>query len=433
MKPARGICARLALVSLLLVCLASCDAPDQSPVTPPSPAAPAAGGTADLVAEPLPSPTTGTSRAPQLAVAGGRVILSWLEFANFQSSLWFAERTPEGWSTPQMVVQGDDFVDNAADVPSVHPLGDDTLVAQWLHGDYGNPEAYDLALTWSEDRGQTWSAPTHPHSDGTAAQHGFASVFPAPAAGLGLVWLDGRDFSERGPTAGAMGLWAATYDGDGQQISERAIDTRVCDCCQTSAASTPDGVIVAYRDRSEDEVRDIRVVRLVDGQWSMPSLVHADDWTIHGCPVNGPAVAARGAHVAVAWFTAATEEGVTLLAYSTDGGQTFDAPVRVDDGLSRGLVDVELLPDESAAVSWVELTSTGSEFRARRVEPDGRRSPSMGIAEVVGGHYPRLAQGRDELLFAWAEADQGYTHLRTARVSLRDFAELGASASRSND
>ena len=416
---------------LLLAWLGSCDAPAQSTVAPPPLSA--SGGRAELVAEPLPSPTTGTSRAPQLASGGGRVILSWLEFANFQSSLWFAERTPEGWSAPQVVAQGDDFIDNAADVPSVLPLGDDRLVAQWLHGDYGNPEAYDLALTWSDGGGRTWSPLTHPHSDGTEAQHGFASLFSVPTAGVGVVWLDGRDFSEQGSTAGAMGLWAATYDGDGQQASERAIDTRVCDCCQTSAATTPAGVIVAYRDRSEDEVRDIRVVHLIDGQWSMPSLVHADNWTIHGCPVNGPAVSARGARVAVAWFTAATDEGVTLLARSADGGRTFDAPVRVDDGASRGLVDVELLPDESAAVSWVEFTSTRSEFRARRVERDGRRSPSMSIAAVVGGHYPRLAQGHDELLFAWVEADQGYTHLRTARVSLSDFTSLGATASRSDD
>ena len=416
---------------LLLVWLGGCDAPVQSTGPPPLP--PANEVTSVLVAEQLPSPTTGTSRAAQLAVDGERVVLSWLEFANLQASLWFAERTPEGWSAPQMVVQGDDLVDNAADVPSVHPIGDDALVAQWLHGDYADPEAYELALAWSDDMGQTWSPPTHPHHDGTDTQHGFASLFPLRTTGIGLVWLDGRDFNVKGPIDGSMGLWAATYDIEGQQTSETVIDARVCDCCQTSAARTPDGVIVAYRDRTEDEVRDIRVVRLVDGQWSMPLLVHSDNWTIYGCPVNGPAVAARRDHVAVAWFTAPTDEGVTLLARSADGGQTFDAPVRVDGGTSRGLVDVELLPDESAVVSWVEVTSTGSEFRARRVGLDGSRSISMRIADVVGGHYPRLAQGSDELLFAWAEADRGYTHLRTARVSLRDFRELEESASRSND
>ena len=218
-----------------------------------------------------------------------------------------------------------------------------------------------------------------------------------------------------------MGLWTATFDRDGAQTSETAIDTRVCECCQTSAAETTNGIIVAYRDRSDDEVRDIRVVRVVDGKWSAPTLVHADGWTIHGCPVNGPAIAAQGSQVAVAWFTAAAGEGWTFVAYSSDGGRTFDAPIRVDDGQSRGQVDVAMLPDGTAAVSWVELTSTGSEFRVRRVKPDGGRSPALSVAGVTGGHYPRLARTSDELRFAWTEADRGYTHVRTARVSLDEL------------
>ena len=56
----------------------------------------------------------------------------------------------------------------------------------------GNPDAYDVRLAWSKDGGHTWSAPTSPHHDGTKTEHGFASLFQAPGAGLGVVWLDGR-------------------------------------------------------------------------------------------------------------------------------------------------------------------------------------------------------------------------------------------------
>ena len=50
---------------------------------------------------------------------------------------------------------------------------------------------------------------------------------------------------------------------------------------------TADGPVVVYRDRSEQEIRDISIVRLHDGKWSQPSSVFEDNWKINGCPVNG--------------------------------------------------------------------------------------------------------------------------------------------------
>jgi hypothetical protein len=49
---------------------------------------------------------------------------------------------------------------------------------------------------------------------------------------------------------------------DGTLGKEVLLDGRVCECCATSAASTPDGIAVVYRDRSKEEVRDISIVRL---------------------------------------------------------------------------------------------------------------------------------------------------------------------------
>ena len=384
-------------------------------------AAPAVAG----VVRALDPPTTGVSRAPALSRHGDRVVISWLEFANFRARLRYAFSTPEGWSEAQVAAEGDDFVDNAADISWVRALDDGTLVAQWPHGSSGNPEAYALALSWSRDGGLTWSPPVAPHHDGTEEQHGFASLFEPAGGWFGLVWLDGRDFSVAGLEDGAMGLWTASFGQDGQQTGETAIDARVCDCCQTSAVTTPDGIVVAYRDRSPDEVRDIQVVRQTADGWSAPTLVHAYGWTIHGCPVNGPAIAARDSRLAVAWFTAASGEGRALLAFSGDGGRTFEAPIRVDDGLARGLVDLEILPDGSGAVSWVELTGAGAEFRVRRIEPGGARSRALVVADVSGAHYPRLALAGDELRFAWTESGQGYTHLRTARVPAGELAAVG--------
>src|SRR4029434_9739704 len=116
-----------------------------------------------------------------------------------------------------------------------------------------------------------------------------------------------------------------------RQLRESPIDARVCECCPTSVATTSEGPIVAFRNRSAKEVRDIYVSRLAAGRWTPPVAVHNDNWDIDRCPVNGPAVSASGRTVAVAWFNALKEEGKAFVAFSRDGGRTFGAPVRVDD------------------------------------------------------------------------------------------------------
>jgi hypothetical protein len=335
----------------------------------------------------------------------------------------FAERTPTGWSEPKTVASGNDLVVNAADVPSVRALADGTLAAAWMLANSPDPEAYDLRLAWSKDGGATWSKPVNPHHDRTETQHGFASLFQAPGAGLGLVWLDGRATNPKleHPTDN-MSLRAAVFSRAGAQVSDLAIDTRVCDCCPTAVATSAEGPIVAFRNRSDKEIRDIYVSRLSAGKWTAPVAVHNDGWEIEACPVNGPAISARGRDVAVGWFTALKDEGKAFVAFSHDAGRTFGQPVRVDDESAIGHVGVELLKEGSAAVSWVEFANERQVFKVRRVEADGARSAGVTIAGAgearVTGH-PRLTQDRDGLLFAWTETEKDASHVRTARATVR--------------
>ena len=103
--------------------------------------------------------------------------------------------------------------------------------------------------------------------------------------------------------------------------------------------------------------------------------------------MNGPAVAASGRRVAVAWFTAANDAPRVKLAFSTDAGASFGAPVRVDDGNPLGRVDVVLLDDGSAVVSWVESSPEGSSLRVRRIRADGE--PGAAVIVVPAGGSSR--------------------------------------------
>ena len=153
-----------------------------------------------LQIQPLALTAAAPSLAPQLTVTRDQAIVSWLETQGRTAFLKFSERTASGWSEPRTVASGDDWFVNSADVPSVIRLDDGALAAHWLQNAEGGEEAYDLRLAFSKDGGKTWTAPVSPHHDGTKTEHGFASLFQAPGAGLGLVWLDASRSSRRGAT-----------------------------------------------------------------------------------------------------------------------------------------------------------------------------------------------------------------------------------------
>lgn len=374
----------------------------------------AGDGALQSQAQPLVSPAAaGGSAQPHLSVSDRGVLLSWIERAGAKATLRFSERSAAGWSAPRDVASGTDWFVNWADVPSVLRLADGTLAAHWLQKSGPGTYAYDVRLSYSRDGGKTWAASFTPHHDGTKTEHGFASLFQLPGAGLGLVWLDGRAMradghdAPAGTSSGAMTVHFGAFDRAWKQTAETPVDLRVCECCPTTAAVTSDGPIVAYRNRSDDEIRDIYVSRLEGGKWSEPKAVHDDGWQISQCPVNGPMLAARGRNVAIAWFTMKDGQGRTFLAFSTDAGRTFGAPIRVDDGGTLGRVDLELAGDGSAVVSWIEYADRRAEFRARRVEPSGAKSPPMTVAALNSDRtngYPRIAVHRGELVFAWTEA-----------------------------
>jgi hypothetical protein len=213
-----------------------------------------------------------------------------------------------------------------------------------------------------------------------------------------------------------MSLRFASYTRDWTRTADTVLDLRVCECCPTAVAVTSEGPIIAYRDRSPAEVRDIFVTRLEKGKWTEPKAVAAEGWTFPACPVNGPALAARGRNVAIAWFQAKDGDPKSLAAFSTDAGRTFGSPVRLNQEGSLGRVDVDWLPDGAAAAAYIDLTGNRAEFRVKRVEPGGVVSAPVTIANLANNRssgYPRMALYGEELVFAWVDREGGST-VRTA-------------------
>jgi hypothetical protein len=376
---------------------------------------------ADRLSAPLPglgpavnveSPAGSGAGEPWLFVEpDAGVLMSWLEPSAEGQALRYSVLDGDAWGPVRTAVSRPDLFVNWADFPSVIRLPDGSLAAHWLQRTGPDTYAYEVQLSRSTDNGQTWSDPVTPHTDETQTEHGFVSLSPGGAAGsVHAVWLDGRNYADPDSDPPLMTLRHAEVAADGSLTGEVELDPRTCDCCQTSAAVTESGMVVAYRGRTRDEIRDIRVVRRGEQGWSNPSVVHADGWLIPSCPVNGPAIAATGNLVAVAWFTAASDSPRVLLAFSDDGGESFEAPIQVagsgEIGRSLGRVDLALTPTGSALVSWLHEREGTAALMLAAIDPDGSRSGTTVVPQLDGGRatgFPRLALRRDEVLFAWTE------------------------------
>lgn len=376
--------------------------------------------------EVIESPAGPDSGEPFLSRDGGSVYLSWLEATDDgRHELRFARFDGQAWGSVGTIAASDRFFVNWADFPSLTAGPDGTLWAHWLergaHGGYD----YAVRIVRSRDAGETWSDPVTLHEDDSPTEHGFVSTV-ASEEGVGFVWLDGREYvaGEDGAEASQeMTLRYRFVGADGTLETERLVDGRVCDCCQTSTAMTDAGPVTVYRDRSEEEVRDIYVTRLREGTWTEGVAVHDDGWTIGGCPVNGPAVAARGMDVAVAWFTGAGDVPRVKVAFSGDGGATFGEPTVVDDGDPVGRVDLLMRDDGSALVTWLERTGgENAEIRLRRVDAAGASTGSVTLVASSSGRasgFPRLVSRESgELLLAWTDIAGDAPRVRVARLTL---------------
>lgn len=429
-------------VALVATTLCACE-PSTTSVheAPRSVAAPATASTAPRPAlSPLPKPPVEPgSMAPYLTAVGDQVLMTWIERLDGTAArggsvgsrhrVRFSRLDGGVWSEPSTISEGDEIVANWADVPNVAQAADGALVAHWAEKAGDALYAYDVVLARSSDKGVTWKRVGTAHDDKTETEHGFVSMVPEGNA-VRAFWLDGRQNASG--HGGATTLRTALVTGDGVTAGE-IVDERVCDCCRTSAVTTPGGPLVVYRDRSDastaSESRDIAAMRRTGTKWR-DTPIRADGWNITGCPVNGPAMVSRDKRVATAWFTYAEQRSQVLVALSEDGGLTFLPPTVVDAAVGRraplGRVGVAL-GDTDTIVSWLASDREEGVLLVSRVAADGRVGPATTITTTQAQRdsgFPQMVRVGDRLVFAWTDAGE------RATVSMRqlELADLAAPA-----
>lgn len=347
---------------------------------------------------PVAAPAAAGAMGGSLTTApDGTVYLSWLEPAGADAyALKFSryDSAKNSWGDAHLIAQGKDWMVNWADFPLLAVQANGRLTAVWFvnaasggavghHGGTYHPE-----FSVSRDGGTTWSAPRRVTTQSESVE--FVALQPMADGHLLALWLDSRNRATNGDR---QSLYANFIGSD---MPDTLVDDAVCDCCQITTALTPGGVLAAYRGRTTDEVRDIRLVEYRDGVWTKPRPLHADRWNITGCPVNGPQLFSRGAQVAATWFTAARSQPRVFTKISANGGESFGAPLRIDLGKPQGRVDNVILADGTTVVTWLEMGAGAGQaggIYLRTISPTGQLSEPQLLAAATdsrAGGFPRM-------------------------------------------
>jgi hypothetical protein len=354
----------------------------------------------------LPVPVPMGSISPRVAtLPDDSAILSWLEpnadrTAAFRFSIWRDAR----WSEPQTIAAGQIFSRDQASAPAVIGLSPQNLIAYWSQKSSSAEEVTNeiaLFMTTSGDGGAHWTPPILVNR--AAAQPGEDNAYASAAAvderRATFVWLDGRNWAKEKRVQ--LMSRTVTSDGTMAEASQLAADT--CTCCSTAVVKTSQGLLVAYRGHTPENIRDISMVRAVHGTWSRPEIAHADRWHIEACPVNGPHIAAEGERTALIWFTAPEDQPAVKLAFSHDGGAEFSPPLRVDTGKAIGRARIVLLPKKSGAAFWLEREAGAAKLMALGVGDGKILGAPVELFRATNVGFPHAASAPGGIVVAWAE------------------------------
>ncbi len=345
--------------------------------------------------EPLPLPVAAGATTPAFASAhDASLYVSWIEpnVGGNAHTLRIAhfDRESDTWREPRTVAAGADWFINGADTPTIAAGLRGKVAAVWyVQADHASGHGYHAVYATSEDYGVNWSVPQPLTTESHATE--FVSIAPLLNGSWLAVWLDGRARAD----GGAMQLRSRIL---GNEEPDTLVDDRVCDCCNLATLVLPNGAVLrAYRDRSEDEVRDIALQRYRRGVWESAPAPAGDDWKITGCPVNDPQLARRGAHVALSWFTAAGDFPRVMTARSNDIGQSWNlsGEITATEDHPVGRTDIAVTRDGSQWISWVAADGA---TMLRRVAADNTMPDAARLALPAGAKPGPHARPRLTLL-----------------------------------
>ena len=300
-----------------------------------------------------------------------------------------------------------------------------------------------LVSARSVDGGTSFGAAASvPGSEGPG-NRGWQSAAVTPKGDVLAVWLDHREVPARAPAApGAAHQHSATgtrsaaegvarahlsklfFARLNDQSAARSIAPGVCYCCKTSIATGPgETIVAAWRHVYPGNIRDIALARSSDGgrTFEPPVRVSEDNWVLDGCPENGPAIAVDPANaIHIVWSTlvpesAGAEESLALFYATSKDGQHFTKRQQIPTGSVPRHPQIALGPGGTITVAWDEQLNG----ERRIVVAQGTRRDGKALRFVrrsdEPGTYPAIASSENGAFVAWMSGTAAESVVRIER------------------
>jgi len=377
----------------------------------------------EIVIENIPFEFGENNAEPNLVANHGELTLSWVSSVRGkEATLYYSQFSKSRWNQPKSIASGTDWFVNWADFPA-NAINGDVLLTSYLKKSATGTYTYDVVLNLQKLNGEFIKKDFLLNTDGKKAEHGFVSMVSNSKGGFYVTWLDGRNTVEKNNKGHhkPMTIRFAEITKSGEIVNESELDGSTCDCCQTSITNTKNGPVVVYRDRSDAEIRDIYITRNTNGHWSTPKAVHNDNWKINGCPVNGPKVVSNENDLAVAWFTAADNTPTVNVVFSSNLGESFNNPIKVNDLETIGRVDVAYVNKNEVLVSYMEVNNEETYLKCKKVHKNGNVSEAITISKIDGSRstgVPQLEVFNNEVFVVWTTTIDEKQQLKSVKFNL---------------
>ena len=378
------------------------------------------GCTKDYILQPISLKATFQSSEPNLFTSlDGTTYLSFIstDLSSEESKLYFSTLDLDNlkWNKPSLINSSADWFVNWADFPRITANNLNGLSVHYLQKSGEDTYSYDIKVMNSSDGGANWSKPLKLHTDNTKTEHGFVSTINYNNDFLST-YLDGRQNELAKHDKGIkpqMTLRSTSYNVDGEILMDKLIDDRVCDCCQTDLGITKSNIpITVYRDRSENETRDIYYSFFKDSNWSMPAVVNNDKWIISGCPVNGPAISTFKNSSSVVWYTEEEGESKLKIAFSENIINGFDDPILINANDPLGRVDIEMISETSSLISYMDIVDEKAYIKVQKINSITGNNKFIIIEEISNTRasgFPKInIIDNDKTIITWTDAQNKY-------------------------
>jgi len=258
----------------------------------------------------------------------GRISAAWVEEDKDARTILFARsEKPGGPPGPAVAVnQPPESPYYRQEAPALVVRGQEVFVTWSKTHPKTTPDkpfSGELRLSRSTDGGRSFGPSTLVNDDDQVIQHTFDAMHVAPDGVLHFAWIDGREGKKE------PGTFVARSTDQGRTITKNfKVDDNTCVCCRTSVAASADGMVyVAWRKIFDGNVRETVVARSTDGgeTFSAPVVVGNDRWVYQACPHRPASLGVdRSGRLYVVWYTEGADETPAIyLAYSDDRGRTF--------------------------------------------------------------------------------------------------------------